>query len=274
MTALAGLASEGGFRHFSLTEAMATFTPRSWQSDRAMTAIVSVYTPHGFIVGADGLRVDSKGVVVSESVQKLFPFHAEDVKLLYAWSGTTQFFDRNEECLFDFISQSEPLLRAASLFARVDFVTFLHFFITGLHSLMGQSRLAKRGDAFPTKLDGELCRLLVTGYFDGNPCMADIGVRIDNEELVLPVIQRVFYPLFRSRDIFSGSERAFESFANIYPANREEALSFVRGYIDACISYPGPGEIYGGNIHIAELTPTDGFNWVVPPNTAKQNPEC
>jgi hypothetical protein len=226
-----------------------------------MTAIVSVYTPDGFIVGADGLRMNSSGTVVSETAQKLFPFQSKDTQLLYSWCGTTQFYDRDGACIFDFISQSEPLLTAAILYAHADFAAFLQFVKAGLYVLLRQSRLIKRGDSFQINLNSELARMLITGYFKGEPCMADIGIDLENGVLVPPVIRRVNLPLHGLRDVFSGSKKAFEPFEDIYPINREEAISFVCDYIQACINGPDPGQAYGGRIHVAELTPV-GFAWV------------
>ena len=154
------------------------------------------------------------------------------------WCGTTQFYDRDGACIFDFISQSEPLLTAAILYAHADFAAFLQFVKAGLYVLLRQSRLIKRGDSFQINLNSELARMLTTGYFKGEPCMADIGIDLENGVLVPPVIRRVNLPLHGLRDVFSGSKKAFEPFEDIYPINREEAISFVCDYIQACVNGP------------------------------------
>jgi hypothetical protein len=254
---------QGYFEHFSLSEKMATFT-RFWQTDCDMTAIVSVYTQDGFIVGADGLRISTRGDIVSTSAQKLFPISDRNAELIYGWSGTTQFFGHDGQCIFDFLSQTEPLMRAACLYAHTDFAAFLRFICTGWYVLLMQSKLTKGGDTFPIKLDREIARLLIAGYFKGEPCVADIGVRHDNGTLTLPVVQRMSLPLQASRDVFSGSKTAFEPFKETYPQNRDDAVNFVRSYIQACVDKPDPGQSYGGHIHIAELDPS-GFRWIIAP---------
>ena len=252
------------FRHFNLTDKMATFTPWGYGAED-MTAIVSIYTSDGFIIAADGLRVGSdKSTVVSESAQKLFPFQTNDAQVVYGWCGTTQFFGHNGECLFDFIAQTQPLLSVASVYAPTDFVAFLHFIRIGLDTLLRQSRLIKKGDSFPVDLNGELARMLLVGYFRNEPCKAEIGVFTQDGFLMPVAIPQVQVPLKYARDVFSGSKKAFELFEGIYPKNRDDALSFVRGYIQACVESPDPGQIYGGRIHIAELNPS-GFRWVDAP---------
>jgi hypothetical protein len=51
----------------------------------------------------------------------------------------------------------------------------------------------------------------------------------------------------------------------------KDAEQYVRGYIEACSS-PLALELdeaickgIGGHIHVATITPSDGFRWVVPP---------
>jgi hypothetical protein len=230
-----------------------------------MTAMVSVYTIDGFIVGADGFRMDeSTGQVKHASVQKLFSFASGEIRLIYGWCGTTQMFNKVGECLFDFIGLSESLLTAASRYGANDLPSFLRFIQTGIYALMTNSKLVKGSESHSFDLNGELARLLIAGYFNGVPFFADVGVRLHDSKIVLPKIQRFCYPLQKSVDVFSGSRLAYVGFETTSPENREEALAFVTDYIQACIEKPDPGKQFGGHVHIAELTPTS-FNWIQPP---------
>jgi hypothetical protein len=255
------------FRHSDSNGKIATFTPWGY-SAVDMTAIVSVYTSDGFIVGADGLRVAAdKSTILSETAQKLFLFQTNATQLIYAWCGTTQFFGRDGNCLFDFLVQTHPLLTMASLYGPTDFVAFLHFIRTGLDTILRQSRLVKSGDSFPIDLNSELARVLLVGYFKGEPCKAEIATFLQNGMLMPVTIPQIQFPSQHARDIFSGSKKAFARFEQTYPQDRDQAIGFVRDYIQACIENPDPGQIFGGRIHMAELNPM-GFRWVDAPQNS------
>ena len=66
-----------------------------------MTAIAVVHISDGFVVGADGLRQTTEGLVLDENGQKLFGFEDERIKLGYAWCGQTVFWNEdNREQVF------------------------------------------------------------------------------------------------------------------------------------------------------------------------------
>jgi hypothetical protein len=235
---------------------------------RDMTAIAITYTPDGFVIGADGLRMGSdKQTIISDSVQKLFYFQKSDAQLIYGWCGTVQLFDRNGACIFDCVSRSTQLLEASRFFSHIDFVAFIHLIRSCLDGLLRESRLVKRGDSLPINLNGELARMFIAGYFQNQACFAELAINIEDEMLKPVSIPRIKYPLFLARDVFSGSAKALATLDSRKIFNRDDSLRFVQDYIQACIENPDPGQKFGGHIHIAELNPS-GFTWVSPPTNS------
>ena len=55
-----------------------------------MTAIAGVWTPKGFVLGADGLTKNEHGQTICEHTQKVFfASKAPDYNFAYAWCGNT-----------------------------------------------------------------------------------------------------------------------------------------------------------------------------------------
>jgi len=106
--------------------------------------------------------------------------------------------------------------------------------------------------------------MLLIGYFHSTPFKAEIKILVEDQMLKPVMISQCQLPLHPLKDIFSGSQRAFEGFESVHPADRVEALKFVRNYIQACIDRPDSLQTYGGHIHIAELDQNE-FDWVEPP---------
>ena len=59
-----------------------------------MTAIAYIYTPEGFVIGADGRQSTVEmgtHYIESDSVTKISLFHTGNVHGAYAWTGPTRF---------------------------------------------------------------------------------------------------------------------------------------------------------------------------------------
>lgn len=222
-----------------------------------MTAIVAVHTPDGFIIGADGRRMDRE-VITTEQAKKLFWFESETIRLVYAWSGTTQTFAKNNEILHDVFAASETILPIAAFSGKDSFASFVDVFCKVLYKTL-PARITNMSRE-------ELARVLFVGYFQGQPCSAKIELLYSNSFLTPDV--EIHIPAQFYRSIFSGAESVFlKSYANCEPQSSAEAIDFVRNYIQDCVDSPAPDCIgIGGHIHIAELTP-ERFSWVVSPIT-------
>jgi hypothetical protein len=70
-----------------------------------MTAIVSVHTPEGFVIGADGRESNPNGEILSDSTCKLFRAEASNVRAIYAWAEVVRI--SGLFCCFDLRTVSE-----------------------------------------------------------------------------------------------------------------------------------------------------------------------
>jgi hypothetical protein len=103
-------------------------------------------------------------------------------------------------------------------------------------------------------------------------------VRHPRTGAVWAIMDRDFWP---GRSIVSGSlivgelivqgHPSFSEFCQFdYNRSLEDAAGWVRGYIEACCSpvalkYDPGCEGLGGHIHVATISPQNGFRWVVEP---------
>jgi hypothetical protein len=221
-----------------------------------MTAIVFAYTDDGFVIGADGRRMES-GVIVSEKIQKIFWFEWEEIRIAYAWAGTTMALNREEKSMLDVLTASQESLLDAAQLEPDSFVSFFSFFCSFLYK-----RIPSRITNMP---DGELARGVIVGHYRGTPCKAEIELRYVNSYLNPNVELHTSIECCHRR-IFSGAESVFlKSYTECKPQSRTEAIDFVRNYIQDCVDSSDADCIgIGGRVHIAELTP-ENISWIDPP---------
>jgi hypothetical protein len=234
-----------------------------------MTAIISIYTPNGFVIGADGRRVGRNSeTVITESAQKLLYFQSENTRLIYAWRGSTHFLDDQGQAMFDFLAVSEPILRISSYLERNDFGAFVAVFQRMLYAALLQSVSVVGMDFFKGCDDKEVAKMLLSGYFDGNPCEAEISVRHHYSGFSEPVVTAISVPPPMGCNIFSAPQSVIDTFSKRAPESNDEAITYAREYIKAGVdSSNSDCEGVGGHIHVAKLT-REEFSWVDPPVSA------
>jgi hypothetical protein len=235
-----------------------------------MTAIVATYTPDGFVIGADGLRRDTNGKVVTEAARKLYGIRVRDWVLVFAWAGKTHLLDQSGNVVFDFATTSQELLHAIGREPISDFPQLLARFC----DVMFVQLLAKFGPRNSGNSNiltpGEISTALMVGYFKGEPSSGEISVRHNGAGFEKPIVQRLD---LRSINIFSGSRAMFNIFRPNGEFKKEELTSvndgvkLVREYIELCVrhrnSEPDCADI-GGHIHIAKVSPR-GVLWIDQP---------
>src|ERR1700730_9638601 len=74
-----------------------------------MSAIVWVYTPEGFVVGADGRRKDLVGHIGTDSAQKIFFFETSNTRGAFTWNGCTEI--STSSSYFDFKDLTSSILK-------------------------------------------------------------------------------------------------------------------------------------------------------------------
>jgi hypothetical protein len=256
-----------------------------------MTAIAVVYTKAGFVVAADGLSLahDAAGVtlrVESENEQKIFKGRYKGTDFAWAIAGTAF----NEDRSFN-------LVNVVNKFLLEDFTESLGAWTEALASwLLKGVAEARQAELIPpfrrnkhlSSNDPQaniFATILVAGYLrDGaKPAVAMIQFFFEGATLTTPIIRIRTPP---SCDVFSGSNEMARRYFQDDPDKRfrkyyqpsgksvETGIAHAKGFIEAC-SDPLARDVdpfcesIGGHIHVATVTPRDGFSWAqgLEPNT-------
>ena len=231
-----------------------------------MTAIASAFTSEGFVIGADGRQLDRDKKIFSESSQKIFNFKARQVDVVYAWCGETSVINQSKEVLYDLYPITHITLSSAVQIARGQFPSFIQGCCAGIYEGIIKSPIVRQ-ISNPDSTPESKARMLLNGYFWGQPFMAEFHVR--ETERIRVRAEAVSMPLSPpTRYLFNGCARQNEKYKNNLPTSAREALKLVSDYIQDCIDNPDPDCFgIGGHRHIAHLTP-DGFYWIDAPKTS------
>jgi hypothetical protein len=243
-----------------------SISARFGHNDR-MTAIVAMLTPHGFIIGADGLRKDTlNNSAVTETAQKIFPIESSGITFAFAWAGaTTLLFSSGK--VFDLIQATRQFVSQPSVLSAGSFPDLILLFRTFL-----SMALIMYSESLPAKFfNSSIGRVLLLSYFEGQPCQAEVSVECGGDGLLQPKIVAVNCPAHPQYIVFSGSEKIYKQFAGASgipePETRETAIALVRDYIQLCVDNRGtdPESVgIGGHIHVGILN-SETFEWIEPP---------
>lgn len=258
-----------------------------------MTAIATVYTVGGFIIGADGrsrakdpdptkVTEEMKARHDREDKRKIFCITDADKTLAYAFMGTVS----NDEHTFSILEEAD---RQSKLLSSKHFATcydYVHELTLGLNQAFNDARADGRLDAWYVKEDladddNLIARMILVGYFSGKASWIIAEFRdYDNKAKVQvqPIPQ--FTPggiitaggKLMPKLLFQDKDSRFAQY--IRPTGPdttlEQGADAAKAFIEAC-STPLAAELdpvcqsVGGHIHIAAVTPTDGFKWLIPP---------
>jgi hypothetical protein len=236
--------------------------PISFQDNgRTMsTAIVWAYIPEGFVIAADGRRMDgAKGY--RDNIQKIFSVRAGKLRLVYAWSGATFFETTDKTAVIDMKEITDIILRSIDTSSVVVLSDFLRLFSNALYTIL----LSPIGAVLKTVEEKQMPQVLLLGYFQGEPYTAEIFTRRKNSTILRPEIK--CRPMTNRIDVFSGSKRVSEEFDRTprsEPSSLHEARFLIQEYITRCVNYQNVDSEcaqIGGHIHTGKLTPK-GFSWL------------
>jgi hypothetical protein len=228
-----------------------------------MTAIASAFTSEGFVIGADGRQLDKDKKIFTEFSQKIFNFRHRHVNVVYAWCGETCVINQSNEVIFDLYTITDAALSAAFQVAGRQFFPSIQQICTGIYEGIIKSPVVRQitnADSLPESK----ARMLLNGYFDGQPFMTEFHVletdriRVQAERVLMPIPAP-------TRNLFNGCTRENKKYESVLPTTALEALKLVSDYIQECIENSDADcSAIGGHRHIAILTP-DGFYWVDAP---------
>jgi hypothetical protein len=218
-----------------------------------VTAIVTVYTSEGFIMGADGLAIDGVSGEAVKNIQKIFLFEKGTTRLAYAWTGTTEVYDKEGRGGWDLGALSKVIIPTAE--KGGDFAAFLTIFCEALRYQLPQI------DNCPKS---EIARVRFVGYFHGIPCSGNVRIAHSNGFLT-PYNDQVRIPAEPHKSVFSGAQSVSSKYSDWMPDSEERAIDFVRQYIQDCVDSPDSDCAgIGGRLHIVKITPAK-LLWVLPP---------
>ncbi len=259
------------------------------------TAIVRAYTSEGFLIAADGRARDEHGKKLSDSRQKIFPITDSNRALSCVIYGVPRITHPTDETrvIVDLVSEASSAIKSLSNSKASNLRSYTLKFSRLLHKVLLDAGKNNKGiRLYPTmnhyaEEPGThvISYVFFDGYYKNNPGRVNAvffhrdqrlhapnldrqplqeGYRIDGSALVADALLR---PDFDER-LSAYRTPAMEKPKDFTLA---EAAEVATNYIRACDSDVGreidpvvcPG--IGGHTHIATITPTDGFKWLIPP---------
>jgi hypothetical protein len=238
------------------------FSFPDWDTMTNMTAIVAVSLPGSLVVGADGLRTESSGNVVTQEGHKI-RIHKQGRKIFsYTWCGDTVIWMESEDTglrhTFDFAGVSSEVLKDISFDS--DLKSFLDNFC-----ILFRDRFEK-ADYFNEWCDTpwtfgqpskSKARMLMCGFWEGKVFFVEIvASHLDKN---VEIQGRSLFPQPRAILAFNGACPNVE-LANRRAQNVQEARNLICEYIYCCSENPNSKGV-GKMAHIAQIAP-DSFEWI------------
>ena len=249
------------------------------------TAIVGFHTATGYLVAADGRSCNSDLTVSSDSVQKIFDISRITGPLAFSLTGNATIVDGSGNVAIDFAREVRELCRDLASQRSNSLAGFSTRIGRSLHGLLAAGKEkgvfslpADIGGPDPRKSESDIVTVLFWGYWDGEPQQAALRLSQKSQVLGSPDIsdQGAEFKTGSNlvdRAIRSDPEDELQDFSQYRPQPIPKeptmgwCLDFAIKYISACASPQGARLDYkcrsiGGRIHVATITPTEGFQWV------------
>ena len=262
-----------------------------------MTAIVRTFTPQGFALVADGRCSNSEdGSVISDEVQKIFPVRYAGGVFALSFAGGERLtsIDTGEQ-----LNLPESAMRCVqSLESRrtsnaVGYSYRLSRCINDAIKGLGLGGPIHSGKSTQPNLPDEtgetIFRLLLDGYeSNAKPVAIDmrfyhVGGQLRDPEVKPQPLLRGFHRAYAPCPIigeilwgpkddqrlsaYQGPRKFVEEITLQDAIDRSKTYILAHGDPEA-IALDGDCRCVGGHIHVATITPDDGFQWVIPPKNS------
>jgi hypothetical protein len=233
-----------------------------------MTAIVTVHTPEGYILAADGRQMH--GTSFNDETVKLFHSSAHNLEVAWGCFGAVGIPFSG----LDSFDLGETSLAASKQMAHRDFSCLEEYamemanavyVVLSIYCLKHSAIICCSDEVFPG--------LAFVGYVNGKEQLAQVEIRHRCGQWLPPSLTPL---LLRPSGlaIATGSEavyRALEKAGMLRaPKSLQEGAELARSYIQTCIENNETCDEckgIGGKIHIAAVTP-NGFEWKIEPQDA------
>jgi hypothetical protein len=216
-----------------------------------MTAIASIYTPEGFVIGADGRQLTYEmDSIESDSATKIFGFAAENVRGAYAWTGSIRL--TWGASVFDFKNHSSEIVNELESETSDSLKEYVVRFCLLIYEHL-KSWIENSGAKFPVVDNPEMVRVRFVGFANGLPDMKSAYYPLNNGIWTAPGLGQVEPPIGKL-NIFGGNEKVFlemDEKGLIHACSTlAEGKALVAGYIQACALVDGPTiNTIGGHIY-------------------------
>jgi len=252
------------------------------------TAVIRIHTQDGFVIAADGLRRNIRGLEITDSQQKIFRIEQRGGIVAYALTGVT-FIQEDAQTTF---SVSDAIAKITNGLLIDHFTTAERYVRKFGKSAIDSLRKAQKNGQIKQFQDfgkqGLIVKILFAGYHQKQPFMADITLLHNKQKLQPPQLEfKEYLPdmtdmkLAGSEIVFNGllhtdnpdlvrfRSGGFIKFRNKQSLSESDVIELAHNYIAACADAAGrkldPDCLgIGGHTHIAIIKP-DGFRWIIPP---------
>jgi hypothetical protein len=242
------------------------------------------------------VRGADDGTVISDHTQKIFPIGGSGtIRLAFSTSGSASIPSCDREGIaFDFLTEIHRATGALSTRRYHNLADYARKAYGAVHRRLKEAKLTGRLD-YPESETLDLSeggctitRVLIDGYHEGIP--SRVTVRFYHEHQALGDLEVLQQELARGAPWVYGSEKIWdlmfgphsETGNQTFSVYGKQSVSLVshpnealrihaqmaHAYISACSGAEGHAidpEIcawIGGHIHIATITPKDGFQWL------------
>lgn len=256
------------------------------------SAILMMYTSQGFLIAADGrARLDKK--VLSDTTQKIFPIQEPGRSLAYAFSGMVAFTDKDDSAviLMDLRDEALKAIKSLRMSRHNGLASYAKKFADRLRDATAETQRSGRIEPFADgdseNVPGFIACLFFAGHYESKPAWLTVQFIQQNQVILPPLInvlalRKGYEPgvTYGSKEVgdrvFFTDDPLFARYRVPKPHIPEEvtlveAADVARNYIVAC-SDPEAMRIdpehcagIGGHIHMATVTPKQGFEWLTPP---------
>ncbi len=228
-----------------------------------MTALATQCTKEGFAIGADSLRMDIHGRVVTERAVKIYETGHPDFAGAYGFAGITGFEFGDGRPLLDVLESARAIaagLLAETLGGAEEYADRF------CNTLAANIQAGCTGAAIPHNFK---LRAMFVGYSRGQGAYIGVGFPFVNGHLLRPVLEDSLANPVHRYCILSGSKIVLDEVNEQVggPETLEEAKEWVRNYITRCIDNTSDPycKNVGGKAQVATVTLDRGFKWVVTP---------
>lgn len=255
------------------------------------TAIVRICTNEGMLIAADGRVLKGYSEIITEKSQKIFQI--PNAPAAYAIFGSTGMsIGGDSPNSLNLIEETQRAESLVSLSECDDLYQYVQNFSKPIQEKLSMWRqggaLFPFGGEEPGQPGNAILHLFFFGYLRGVPETIDLRFwhrfNILCEPLIIPQDIDIGYPAWIrgsnlvAKALFESDDERLAECRVPFPKNSEDltfdvASKIASGYIEACCSDygrkldPSPTMGIGGHIHIAKITPSEGFRWIIPPCT-------